>query len=139
MSMLTVLFLVIVIVMPLTDPLTKLMPISVYTKAYYSSAQLQNEYSSEDGITNCARDNAETIGDENIVSPQVRQTSIKSEDGSQGEQGHQDQQDHCQNFDSQIQGDENAVTLLADQMFLRSPNGQVHRQTDRSLVTYSYL
>jgi hypothetical protein len=67
--MLTVLFLV-VMVMPLADPLTKLMPFSVYAKAYYSSAQLQNECSSEDGITNCANNNAETIGDENIVSPQ---------------------------------------------------------------------
>jgi hypothetical protein len=53
--MLTVLFLVIVMVMPLADLLTKLMPSSVYAKAYYSSAQLQNECSSEDGITNCAK------------------------------------------------------------------------------------
>ena len=48
----------------------------------------QNECSSEEGLTNCANNNAETIGDENIVNPQVRQTSIKSgEDGSPGEQG----------------------------------------------------
>ena len=88
MSILAVLFLVIVIVMPLADPLTKLMPISVYANEYYSSAQLQNECSSEDGLTNCANNNAETIGNENIVNPQVRQTSIKSgEDGSPGGQG----------------------------------------------------
>ena len=67
MSMLTVLFLVIVMLMPLADPLTKLMPFSVYAKEYYSTAQLQNECSSEDGITNCANNNAETIGDENVV------------------------------------------------------------------------
>ena len=74
--------------MPLTDPLTKLMPFTVYAKEYSSTAQLQNECSSEDGITNCANNNAETIGDENIVSPQVRQTSIKSgEDGHPGEEG----------------------------------------------------
>ena len=86
--MLTVLFLVIVMFMPLVDPLTKLMPFSVYAKAYSSSAQLQNECSSEDGITNCANNNAETIGDENVVNPHVRQTSIKSgEDGSPGGQG----------------------------------------------------
>ena len=41
----------------------------------------------EDGITNCANNNAETIGDENVVNPQVRQTSIKSEDGTPGGQG----------------------------------------------------
>ena len=87
-SMLTVLFLVIAMVMPLADPLTKLMPFSVYAKSYSSSAQLQNECSSEDGITNCANNNAETIGDENAVNPQVRQTSIESgEGGSPGEQG----------------------------------------------------
>ncbi len=88
MSMLTVLFLVIVMFTPLADPLTKLMPFSVYAKEYSSTAQLQNECSSEDGITNCANNNAEAIGDENVVNPQVRQTSIKSgEDGSNGEQG----------------------------------------------------
>jgi len=81
--MLTVLFLVIVMFMPLADPLTKLMPFSVYAKEYSSSAQLQNECSSEEGITNCTNNNAETIGDENIVNPQVRQTSIKA-----GEDGH---------------------------------------------------
>ena len=86
--MLTVLFLVIVMFMPLADPLTKLMPISVYANEYYISAQLQNECSSEGGLSNCANNNAETIGDENIVNPQVRQTSIKSgEDGFPGEQG----------------------------------------------------
>jgi Collagen triple helix repeat (20 copies) len=86
--MLTVLFLVIVMFIPLVDPLTKLVPFSVYAEAYYSSAQLQNECSSEDGLTNCANNNAETIGDENIINPQVRQTSIKSgEDGSPGGQG----------------------------------------------------
>jgi len=86
--MLTVLFLVIVMFMPLVDPLTKLMPFSVYAKEYSSTAQLQNECSSEDGITNCANNNAETLGDENVVNPQVRQTSIKSgEDGHPGEQG----------------------------------------------------
>ena len=86
--MLTVLFLVIVMFMPLADPLTKLMPFSVYANEYSSTAQLQNECSSEDGIINCLNNNAETIGDENIVSPQVKQTSIKSgEDGSPGEQG----------------------------------------------------
>ena len=88
MSMLTVLFLVIVMFMPLADPLTKLIPFQFTPNEYSSSAQLQNECSSEDGITNCANNNAETIGDENVVSPQVRQTSIKSgEDGSPGEQG----------------------------------------------------
>jgi hypothetical protein len=88
MSMLTVLFLVIVMFMPLADPLTKLMPFSVYAKEYSSTAQLQNECSSEYGVTNCANNNAETLGDENIVNPQVRQTSIKSgEDGSPGGQG----------------------------------------------------
>ena len=88
MSMLTVLFLVIVMFMPLVDPLTKLMPFSVYANEYSSSAQLQNECSSEGGLSNCANNNAETIGDENIVNPQVRQTSIKSgEDGFPGEQG----------------------------------------------------
>lgn len=63
------------------------MPFSVYANEYYSTTQLQNECSSEDGLTNCANNNAETIGDENIVSPQDGQTSIKSADGSQGEQG----------------------------------------------------
>jgi len=66
-------------------PLTKLMPFSVYAKEYSSTAQLQKKCSSEDGLTNCANNNAETIGDENIVNPQVKQTSIKSgEDGSPG-------------------------------------------------------
>jgi len=51
LSMLTVLFLVIVMFMPLADPLTKLMQFSVYAKEYSSTAQLQNECSSEDGIT----------------------------------------------------------------------------------------
>jgi len=89
MSMLTVLFLVIVMFMPLADPLTKLMPFSVYAKSYSSTAQLQNECSSEDGISNCANNNAETLGDENIVNPQVTQTTpIKvGEDGHPGNQG----------------------------------------------------
>lgn len=75
--------------MPLADPLTKLMPFSVYAKEYSSTAQLQNECSSEDGITNCANNNAETLGDENNVNPQVTQTTpIKAgEDGHPGNQG----------------------------------------------------
>jgi hypothetical protein len=40
--MLTVLFLVIVMFMPIADPLTKLMPFSLYAKEYSSTAQLQN-------------------------------------------------------------------------------------------------
>ena len=62
------------------------MPFSVYARVFQDHNQ--NECSSEEGLTNCANNNAETIGDENIVNPQVRQTSIKSgEDGSPGEQG----------------------------------------------------
>jgi hypothetical protein len=72
--------------MPLADPLTKLISSSVYAKEYHSTAQLQNECSSEDGVTNCANNNAETIGDENIVSPQVRQTS-QVDSGSAGQPG----------------------------------------------------
>jgi hypothetical protein len=44
---------------------------------------LINECSSEQGSTNCANNNAETIGDENIISPQVTQSS-QVETGSGG-------------------------------------------------------
>ncbi len=50
-------------------------PLSTYAKDYQSTSNLINECSSEDGSTNCANNNAETIGDENIVSPQVTQSS----------------------------------------------------------------
>ena len=49
-------------------------------KEYHSSirltASLQNECSSEDGgNTNRANNDAETYGDENVISPQITQTS----------------------------------------------------------------
>ena len=65
MSVVTVLLLVVIPVIPFSS----------YGKEYRSTieltALLQNECSSEDGNTNCANNNAETFGDENIINPQV--------------------------------------------------------------------
>ena len=62
--------------MPLAEPITKS---SVHAKEYVSSATLkallENQCSSEDGTANCANSNAETLGDENVISPQIIQTS----------------------------------------------------------------
>jgi hypothetical protein len=77
-SILTVLILTIVTIMPLTDSLTKLVSSTVYARNYYGTTQLtalQNECSSEDGSTNCANNNAETLGDENNINPQTGQQS----------------------------------------------------------------
>jgi hypothetical protein len=63
-------------------------PLSVYAKEYRSTSNLLNECFSEQGSTNCANNNAETIGDENIVSPQVTQSS-QVETGSDGPPGRQ--------------------------------------------------
>jgi hypothetical protein len=58
-------------------------PLPIYAKEYQSTSNLLNECTSEQGSTNCASNNAETIGEENIVSPQVTQSS-QAETGSDG-------------------------------------------------------
>jgi hypothetical protein len=54
-------------------------PLPAYAKGYRSTVEitssLVNECSSEQGSTNCANNNADTVGDENIVSPQISQSS----------------------------------------------------------------
>ncbi|MGC1134813.1 MAG: sialidase family protein [Nitrososphaeraceae archaeon] len=75
MSVLVVL-LTIITVMPLAEPITKS---SVSAKEYISSAKLkallENQCSSEDGTANCANSSTETLGDDNIISPEISQTS----------------------------------------------------------------
>ena len=65
-------------------------PLPTYAKEYRSTVELTsnllNECSSNEGSTNCANNNAETVGDENIVNPQVTQSS-QVQTGSNGEQG----------------------------------------------------
>jgi hypothetical protein len=61
-------------------------PLSIFAKEYQSTASLLNECSSDGGSTNCANNNGETIGDENIVNPQISQSS-QVETGSDGKPG----------------------------------------------------
>ena len=46
-----------------------------YAEGYQSISNLLNECSSEHGGTNCANNNADTFGDENIINPQISQSS----------------------------------------------------------------
>jgi Collagen triple helix repeat (20 copies) len=68
-------------------------PLPTYAKEYRSTVEitssLVNECSSEQGSTNCANNNADTVGDENIVSPQISQSSQfkTGSDGFPGPQG----------------------------------------------------
>jgi hypothetical protein len=83
---LVVLFIVIVIVIPLTESLTG---ISVFAREYYNTdqlASLQNECSSGDGTSSCANNNAETLGDENIMSQGMGQ-SYPTKTGGAGTRG----------------------------------------------------
>src|SRR5918996_1028865 len=77
-------------------------PLPTYARDYQSSvvltSNLLNECSSDDGgATNCANNNAETAGAENIINPQVSQSSqvetdsdgIAGPPGPQGEPGPQ--------------------------------------------------
>ena len=54
-------------------------PLPTYAKDYQSTVHLTsnllNDCSSEHSSINCANNNAETVGDENNVSPQVTQSS----------------------------------------------------------------
>jgi hypothetical protein len=50
-------------------------PLPAYAKDYHCTSNLINECSSNEGSTNCANNNAETFGDENIVNPQFTQSS----------------------------------------------------------------
>jgi collagen triple helix repeat protein len=62
-------------------------PLPTYAKVYQSTSNLLNECSSDEGSsTNCANNNAETIGDENSVNPQVTQSS-QVETGFDGQPG----------------------------------------------------
>jgi hypothetical protein len=61
-------------------------PLPIQAKDYQSTSNLVNECSSDHGITNCANNNAETIGDENSVNPQISQSS-QFETGSDGKPG----------------------------------------------------
>jgi hypothetical protein len=61
-------------------------PLPAYAKDYHSTSNLINECSSNEGSTNCANNNAETFGDENIVNPQFTQSS-QVETGSNGSLG----------------------------------------------------
>lgn len=65
-------------------------PLPTYAKDYQSTVHLTsnllNDCSSENSSTNCANNNAETVGDENNVSPQVTQSS-QLETDSAGEHG----------------------------------------------------
>ena len=67
-------------------------PLPTYARDYQSSIELTsnllNECSSDDGsTTNCANNNAETAGDENIINPQVSQSSETGSDGIAGPPG----------------------------------------------------
>src|SRR5918994_2250309 len=61
-------------------------PLPAYAKDYHCTSNLINECSSNEGSTNCANNNAETFGDENIVNPQFTQFS-QVETGSNGSLG----------------------------------------------------
>ena len=65
-------------------------PLPIYAKEYRSTvdltASLLNECSSEQGNTNCANNNADTVGDENSVNPQISQSS-QFKTGSDGKPG----------------------------------------------------
>src|ERR687891_444453 len=61
-------------------------PLPAYAKDYHCTSNLINECSSNEGSTNCANNNAETFGDENIVNPQFTQSS-QVETGSNGSLG----------------------------------------------------
>lgn len=61
-------------------------PLPILAKEYKSTSDLLNECSSDQGSTNCANNNADTFGDENIVNPQISQSS-QVETRSDGQPG----------------------------------------------------
>jgi hypothetical protein len=61
-------------------------PLPIYAKDYQSTSNLVNECFSDHGNTHCANNNVDTFGDENIVNPQISQSS-QFETGSDGKPG----------------------------------------------------